>query len=103
MPPLPIRVTIADWIWKRKSQVMYLIVVDDFFDRNQITLTMKEDFADLTFQYAKAYIEEGKMPPADIAPAILNMADEFMAGRQVALRAGDYVAIHNHLRATRKQ
>ncbi len=52
----------------------------------------------MTFGYAKAYIEKGEMPPADIAPAILNMADDYLAGRQVAIRAGDYIAIHNHMR-----
>ena len=41
---------------------------------------------------------EEKMPPADIAPAILNMADDYIAGREVAIRAGDYISIQNHIR-----
>jgi len=38
------------------------------------------------------------MPPPEIATAILNMADDFMAGRQVAMRSGDYLAIQNFIR-----
>jgi hypothetical protein len=41
------------------------------------------------------------MPPEAIAPAILNMADDVMAGRQVSLRAGDYIAIQNFARSSK--
>jgi hypothetical protein len=94
----PIHVVLSDYVWKRKWWVYYLIVVDDFLDKNNIATTLPAEFENLTFQYAQDYIRNGKMPPADIAPAILNMADDYMAGRQVSIRAGDYIAIHNHMR-----
>jgi len=94
----PINVVLAEWIWKRKTWLFYLVVPDNIFDKNQIEVNVTPEFEQLTFNYAKAYIEKGEMPPADIAPAILNMADDFLAGRQVAIRTGDYIAIHNHMR-----
>lgn len=98
----PINVVLADWIWKRKIVLYYLIIYDNFFDKNQINVNVTPEFENLTFGYAKEYIEKGVMPPADIAPAVINMADDYMAGRPVTVRAGDYIAIHNHMRKTQK-
>jgi len=98
----PINVVLADWIWRRKWIFYYLVVVNDIFDKNQISVNVNPEFENVTFGYAKAYIEKGEMPPADIAPAILNMADDYLAGRPVAIRAGDYIAIHNHMRKMAK-
>ena len=94
----PLNVVLADWIWRRKIWLFYLLVADEIFEKNQIDVNVTPEFEKVTFGYAKAYIEKGTMPPADIAPAILNMADDYMAGRQVAIRAGDYITIHNHMR-----
>ncbi len=93
-----INVVLADYIWKRKIWLFYLIVPDNVFEKNEVSLTVSPEFENVTFGYAKAYIEKGEMPPADIAPTIINMADDYMSGRQVAIRAGDYMAIQNHLR-----
>jgi hypothetical protein len=38
------------------------------------------------------------MPPEEIAPTIMNLADDFAAGRQMCIRAGDYIAIQNYMR-----
>jgi methenyltetrahydromethanopterin cyclohydrolase len=59
-------------------------------------------FEELTYKYVRAYMEDGKMPPDEIAPAILNMADDYMSGRQVAIRAGDYIALQNFIRKETK-
>ena len=81
---------------------MYLIVIDKLrIDENVLT-TVGRNFEELTYKYVHAYLEEGKMPPDEIAPAILNMADDFMAGRQVAVRAGDYIALQNFMRRETK-
>jgi hypothetical protein len=99
---VPTRVVLSESIWKRKWWVMYLVVVDDIFTKNHIDINITPAFEAATFRYAHAYIEKGEMPPPDIAPAILNMADDFLAGRQVSVRAGDYIAIQNHLRKERE-
>ena len=94
----PTRVVLSESIWKRKWWLMYLVIIDkaDIFEH--INVNFGKEFEDVTFRYVDAYIEKGEMPPADIAPAILNMADDHLAGRQVSIRAGDYIAIQNHLR-----
>jgi hypothetical protein len=47
----------------------------------------------------KAYIEEDKMPAESIAGAIINIAEDVVAGRDVIMRAGDYIALQNFRRA----
>jgi hypothetical protein len=58
----------------------------------------KAEFKELVSEHLHAYIVDGKMPPEDIAPAILNLADDYAAARPMNLRAGDYIALQNHVR-----
>lgn len=48
--------------------------------------------------YLLAYLKKGVKPPAAIAPAILNMADDYLNGRTIDLRAGDHFAIQRHFK-----
>jgi len=89
-------VSVADWILKRKLIFYYLIVIDPL--RQQTEINPGEQFEAVTARYMRAYIQEGTMPPPDIATAIVNMADDLLAGRQITVRSGDYIAIQNHLR-----
>jgi len=89
-------VSVSEWILKRKTIYYYLIVPDQA--RKLMEFTPSEQFEAATARYMNAYIKDGTMPPADIAPAIMNMADDYMAGRPVTIRSGDYLAIQNHLR-----
>lgn len=57
-----------------------------------------ERFNKVVTGYLKGLLEDGKMPPADVAPAILNIANDFVDGRDVVIRTGDYIAIQAHLR-----
>ena len=45
------------------------------------------------------YVYEDMMPPAEIASTILNVADDFVRGEPVKLRAGDYIALQTYMRA----
>ena len=45
------------------------------------------------------YVYKDEMPPAEIAPTILNVADDFMRGDPVKLRAGDYIALQGYVRS----
>ncbi len=47
----------------------------------------------------QAYIEKGTLPPESIVAPIINLAEDIMAGREPVLRAGDYIAIQNQMRA----
>jgi hypothetical protein len=44
------------------------------------------------------YVYEDVMPPDEIASTILNVADDFVRGEQVKLRAGDYIALQGYAR-----
>jgi hypothetical protein len=50
----------------------------------------------------KAYVEEGKMPPPEIETAIMNAADDYLEGRDITLRAGDYIALQSYARGKYK-
>lgn len=96
---MAINVKVSDWLLERRQRVMYLIVnwnIKDLAKAIQIAPDTK--FNQVVSKYVRSYIEDGKMPPDDIAPAILNIADDYMANREVSVRAGDYIAIQNHLR-----
>jgi len=43
------------------------------------------------------------MPPEEIAGPILNLADDFMNGREMTLKTGDYIALHNFMRKSEKK
>jgi hypothetical protein len=49
-----------------------------------------------------AFIEKGTMPPAQIAAPIMNIAEDVIAGREVVMRAGDYIALESFRRAKAK-
>jgi hypothetical protein len=46
-----------------------------------------------------AFIEKGTKPPEQIAAPVMNIAEDIIAGREVTLRAGDYIALESYRRA----
>jgi hypothetical protein len=90
---------VPEWILERWILVAYLIInwnIKDLAER--IKVKPNRAFYEVVSKHVAAYVKEGVMPPEDIAPAILNLADDFMANKPMNLRAGDYIAIQNHLR-----
>lgn len=76
--------------WRRRGPAALIpIRPDERFDR-----FVKQEVA--------AYVEWGRLPAGDVAPGILHLADDVLAGREPTLRAGDYIAIQNHLRRARR-
>jgi hypothetical protein len=57
-----------------------------------------ERFEAVVSKWVTAVVREGAMPPADIAPAIFNLANDLVSGREMTIRTGDYIAIQRHLR-----
>jgi hypothetical protein len=94
--------TLAEWIRRRKQEVMYLVVGPDGLLKEHwaelAKVPIDERFQTTVEGMVTAYIEKGQMPPAEIAPAIFNLADDAMAGRPLAIRAGDYVSLRSYMR-----
>jgi hypothetical protein len=47
-------------------------------------------------------VKEGKAPPNAIETPVLIAADDYLAGRDITLRAGDYIAVQSFVRAEHK-
>ena len=62
-----------------------------------INIAPDERFTKTVSRYVRGLIEEGKMPPDDIAPTIVNLANDLLNGQEMIIRTGDYIAIQNHL------
>jgi hypothetical protein len=45
------------------------------------------------------YLYEDKVPPLEIQQTVLNVSEDLLAGREVQLRAGDYIAVQRYFRA----
>jgi hypothetical protein len=89
-------VSVSEWLLKRKIIFYYLILPDKF--GRTVEINPGEKFEALAASHMRAFIQDGTAPPTDIASAIINMADDYMAGRQVTIRSGDYLALQNHIR-----
>jgi hypothetical protein len=82
--------------------VAYLIInwrMKDLEER--INIKPSREFYSTVTKHLGAYIVKDVMPPEEIAGAILNMADDYMANRPMNLRAGDYIQIQNFMRQNR--
>ena len=89
-------------ILRRKEWLYYLTPPDPWGRlKDVIKAPIDERFYAVAARYMNAFLEKGEMPPLDIAPAIFNMLDDYAAGRQVAIRTGDYIALQTHVRANK--
>jgi hypothetical protein len=97
-------VAVPHWILDKRWWVAYLIV-NDLLRKELVELVEAapdDRLMSLVKEHLNAYVEKGTMPPAEIAPAILNMADDLMAGRQPTVRAGDYIGLQTYMRQGKK-
>jgi hypothetical protein len=93
------RFVAVDWIVPFWWKVAYLIVNEGIKGiADKFKNPIDERFSQFVTKQLQAYINDNKMPPAEIAPAIMNLADDFAAGRQMCIRAGDYIAIQGYMR-----
>jgi hypothetical protein len=83
------------------SPIAYLIILDLREVADIARYKPDDAFYSVVAQHMSAYMNEGKMPPEPIAPAILNLADDYMAGRSISIRAGDYISLQNFARRAR--
>ena len=91
---------LPEWILERWIIVAYLVINGGGNGvAKLIEIKPESRFYKVLAENLDAYIHDGVMPPDDIAPAILNLADDYLAGNQMNLRAGDYISIQKHLRS----
>ena len=97
--PVSLKDIIED-VGLRWCRVCYLIInwrIDELrkFGEWRIPNELYDELA----KHLHAYLYEDKMPPAEIASTVLNIADDFLRGDQVRLKAGDYIALENYRRS----
>jgi hypothetical protein len=89
------------WIKELKWRVMYLYPPPvDFQDiRELLAQGARGRFLKEVQTHTKALLLNEKEPPEAIAGAIRNFADDIAAGREVTVRAGDYIAVQNYIKS----
>jgi uncharacterized protein (UPF0147 family) len=82
------------------SEVMYLIVIDQMLKKyKDLVLERPTDkFDQMVREVVMNHVIDGKEPPKQIRTAVMNVADDMMAGRDVTLRAGDYITLMEYAR-----
>ena len=81
----------------------YLIInwrIDELVKLGQVTIPM--DVFEEVGRHLHAYVYENKMPPAAIQQTVLNLAEDYVSGKPVAFKAGDYIAMQNFMRSRNK-
>lgn len=103
-PELPERLydfnIVPDWIFERWMLVAYLIINWKMSMAKEAKVKPDKRFFRVLARHMTAYLKDGVQPPKDIASTIMNLADDHLAGRQMTIRAGDYIALQNHIRRT---
>jgi hypothetical protein len=91
------KVLIPRFIIDRKDWVKYLVLVNWHAQELEDVLTRRPDakFTAFVEDQVRAYLD-GKAAPEAIQPAIMNIVDEMAGGKEVTLRAGDYIALQGH-------
>lgn len=86
----------------RKDWIKYLVLVNWHYQ------DISKSFGKINDAEFEKYVTKkvddylaGKMPPAEIAGAIMNIVDEHLSGDNISLRAGDYIALQTQFRAER--
>ncbi len=99
--------SLAEWIKMQKQKVMYLVIGPGDIFNQRVTdwanIPIDDVFQKKVDKFVTDYLEKGVMPPEQIAPTILNLADDLVAGRDMVIRAGDYIALRNYMRTEKSK
>ena len=82
----------------RKDWVKYLVLVNWHAQQfeNVLKQAADEGFTKFVEGEVHNYLNGTTPPPESIQSAVLNVADDVASGREVVLRAGDYIALRNY-------
>jgi hypothetical protein len=99
----PFRLTLKSIEWQINHNwclASYLITNIDIGDwKELVERDLPKTFATTMATLVHDYMFNNKVPPAEIAQTVLNVSEDMLAGRQVMLRAGDYIAVQKFMRA----
>ena len=89
------RETILD----RRIRVYYLIILDRVAEHlgDRVQVEPDERFFRVLGEQVQKYLENGEVPE-ELQSVVLNVADDYLADREITLRAGDYIALQNFAR-----
>lgn len=94
------RVSIPEWILHHWWIYAYKIpppLQGSFQDF--VKISPDERFEQVVGGYVMAALrQEFDAIPYEVQPAILNLANDLVSGREMVIRTGDYIAIQRHLR-----
>lgn len=85
----------------RRDWVKYLVIPywhTKVISENIIEADPGREFNEFIEKQMISYINEKREPPAEIASAIMNLADDYLAGREMTIKAGDYLSIQKYIR-----
>lgn len=89
------RETILD----RRIRVYYLIILDRVAEHlgERVQVEPDERFFKVLGEHVERYLETGEAPQ-ELQSVIMNVADDYLADREIVLRAGDYIALQSFAR-----
>lgn len=97
-----VKVRISSTFLDRKDWVKYLVLVNWHARELGDVIEKVPDARFNRFLEVQVnnYIQ-GTKPPAAIQSAVMNIADDVLAGREVSVRSGDYIALQNQYRSAK--
>ena len=80
--------------------VMYLVIIDKMILKHRDVMVARptKKFQRMIRKEVMTHVIDGVEPPEQIRTAIMNIADDMLAGRDVTMRAGDYIDLMNYAR-----
>jgi hypothetical protein len=94
-------INLGQWWWRFAYLLPDPFLRDSGIQENYANVALGKDksFNNAVETHVAAYLEKGTMPPSAIVGPILNIAEDIAAGREVTLRAGDYIALQTFVRS----
>ena len=97
-----LKIQFSPSIIDRKDTVKYLVLVNWHAERLGQIIKRTPDAAFRKFVEAQVQAHlAGKKVPGSIQAAVMNLADDYLSGRESTLRAGDYISLQTQFRAGR--
>ncbi len=93
-------IKIPSWFIERRIEPPYVVINDRILENFGYMFQSEpgKEFYELIAKHMNSYLQDRTPLPAEIEPAIMNLLDDYVAGRKLTLRAGDYIALQTYFR-----